>query len=122
MADSDLTNQKPDKLWQCDKCGGIGTDIKAIQDGKCHPTKSDTTLRSEIEEVIKWAQMYQPNHDDYLTPKQARRQILNLLANRLPLYKYTVEAPRTKLKEAHDEGYNQALSEVRAIIEGRNGL
>lgn len=126
-----MTNQKPDKCGLCGEklmplgewelLGGICPNWNSHKPEfpKEEPIKwaaPDTTLREEIRDILEKAGVTNRKH---MTEKdRATQSILDLLANRLPLYKYTVEAPRTKLKEAEDTGYNQALSEVRAIIEG----
>lgn len=71
--------------------------------------KPDTTLRAELADLTaQWA----AGREDHIKINDA---ILDLLLKRLPGEK---SKDRPHHMSIYDEGYNQALSEVRAIIEG----
>lgn len=91
--------------------------------------KPDTTLRDEIEELLP----HEKNECDYLLfggdipcdcyCKNATQSILDAVAKRLPEYRDQTgkTPPDPEIQDIYDTGFNQALSEVRAIIEGENG-
>lgn len=137
-----MTNQKPDKcLW----CSGISThkdwcpthEVNNMElkdsDTKVREDKpqSDTTLRDEIQLVLEEYGEFVRRGDHSMTDKAINKvklphsvdAILDTIAKRLPEEKTPSETMpyRSVRQEQRDIGYNLALSEVRAIIEGRDG-
>lgn len=120
-------NQKPDKQeYQCVACGfKVKTsDLSSIRCFRCEykgfelvdDQQQDTTLREQLRTDMHFRGIRDLYLDDTV------QSILDLLAKRIPKQKGKAE-PGTyyQYRIGFTTGYNQALSEVRAIIEGKDG-
>lgn len=142
MADSDLTNQKPDKWISNDCKAGMHTSCAALgcEDDCGHSirtkkviavlddTKPDTTLRKELDEILmdvfRLGYLMSGTSDRELNKgmKTATQSILDLLAKRLPEPVIGLDPDRSEYQAGYSAGWNNYESEVRAIIEGRDGV